>query len=295
MFYEFAIIGTTASGKSDLAIKVARELDGVILSLDSLCLYKEINIASAKPSSDELALVRHFGIDIASPDDEFCVGDFIAEYKRALAYAKNLDIPLIITGGSGFYLKAMLSGLAPKTKPIKIDISDDEIWNLAVKIDSEFCSKFSKNDKFRLHKWYQIYAQTSAIPSQWLRDNTSQPVIKNLPIFELVWDKIELIERIKIRTKNMLQNGLIDEAEYLFKHYNSSLKPLNSIGLKECKEYLNGKINLDELENLIIIHTTQLAKRQRTFNKGFDSIKLDGKNLDLNAILTQIKSLNSIN
>ncbi|WP_086277725.1 tRNA (adenosine(37)-N6)-dimethylallyltransferase MiaA [Campylobacter devanensis] len=295
MFYEFAIIGTTASGKSDLAIKVARELDGVILSLDSLCLYKEINIASAKPSSDELAFVKHFGIDIASPNDEFCVGDFIAEYKQALAYAKNLDIPLIITGGSGFYLKAMLSGLAPKTKPIKIDISDDEIWNLAVKIDSEFCSKFSKNDKFRLHKWYQIYTQTSAIPSQWLRDNTSQPVIKNLPIFELVWDKIELIERIKIRTKNMLQNGLIDEAEYLFKHYNNSLKPLNSIGLKECKEYLNGKINLSELENLIIIHTTQLAKRQRTFNKGFDSIKLDGKNLDLSVILTQIKSLNSIN
>lgn len=295
MFYEFAIIGTTASGKSDLAIKVARELDGVILSLDSLCLYKEINIASAKPNSDELALVKHFGIDIASPNDEFCVGDFIAEYKQALAYAKNLDIPLIITGGSGFYLKAMLSGLAPKTKPIKIDISDDEIWNLAVKIDSEFCSKFSKNDKFRLHKWYQIYTQTSAIPSQWLRDNTSQPVIKNLPIFELVWDKIELIERIKIRTKNMLQNGLIDEAEYLFKHYNNSLKPLNSIGLKECKEYLNGKINLNELENLIIIHTTQLAKRQRTFNKGFNSIKLDGKNLNLNVILTQIKSLNSIN
>ncbi|WP_086244077.1 tRNA (adenosine(37)-N6)-dimethylallyltransferase MiaA [Campylobacter devanensis] len=295
MFYEFAIIGTTASGKSDLAIKVARELDGVILSLDSLCIYKEINIASAKPSSDELALVKHFGIDIASPNDEFCVGDFIAEYKQALAYAKNLDIPLIITGGSGFYLKAMLSGLAPKTKPIKIDISDDEIWNLAVKIDSEFCSKFSKNDKFRLHKWYQIYTQTSAIPSQWLRDNTSQPVIKNLPIFELIWDKIELIERIKIRTKNMLQNGLIDEAEYLFKHYNNSLKPLNSIGLKECKEYLNGKINLNELENLIIIHTAQLAKRQRTFNKGFDSIKLDGKNLDLSVILTKIKPLNSIN
>lgn len=295
MFYEFAIIGTTASGKSDLAIKVARELNGVILSLDSLCLYKEINIASAKPSSNELALVKHFGIDIASPNDEFCVGDFIAEYKQALAYAKNLDIPLIITGGSGFYLKAMLSGLAPKTKPIKIDISDDEIWNLAVKIDSEFCSKFSKNDKFRLHKWYQIYTQTSAIPSQWLRDNTSQPVIKNLPIFELVWDKIELIKRIKIRTKNMLQNGLIDEAEYLFKHYNNSLKPLNSIGLKECKEYLNGKINLNELENLIIIHTAQLAKRQRTFNKGFDSIKLDGKNLDLSVILTKIKSLNSIN
>ncbi|MDL0095522.1 tRNA (adenosine(37)-N6)-dimethylallyltransferase MiaA [Campylobacter vicugnae] len=295
MFYEFAIIGTTASGKSDLAIKVARELDGVILSLDSLCLYKEINIASAKPSSDELALVKHFGIDIASPNDEFCVGDFIAEYKRALAYAKNLDIPLIITGGSGFYLKAMLNGLAPKTKPIKIDISDDEIWNLAVKIDSEFCSKFSKNDKFRLHKWYQIYTQTDSIPSKWLKENTSKPIIENLPIFELIWDKVELIERIKIRTKKMLQSGLINEAEYLFKSYDSSLKPLNSIGLKECKEYLDSQIDIDELKNLIIIHTTQLAKRQRTFNKGFDSIKIDAKNLNPNQFISQIKELNPIN
>lgn len=295
MFYKFAIIGTTASGKSDLAIRVASRLGGVILSLDSLCLYKEINIASAKPSNDELALVRHFGINIVSPNDEFCVGDFIAEYKEALAYAKSQNIPLIITGGSGFYLKTMLSGLAPKIEPIKIDISDDEIWNLVTKIDDEFCAKFSKNDKFRLHKWYQIYIQTSASPSQWLRDNTSKPVIKNLPIFELVWDKMELIERIKIRTKNMLQNGLIDEAKYLFGRYDNSLKSLNSIGLKECKEYLNGKINLNQLEELITIHTAQLAKRQRTFNKGFKSIKVDGKNIDLDTILNQIGLLNSIN
>lgn len=289
MFYEFAIIGTTASGKSDLAIKVAQRLNAVILSLDSLCLYKEIDIASAKPSANELELIKHFGIDLITPDMEFCVGDFILEYQRAKDYAKNLNIPLIITGGSGFYLKSMLSGLAPKIKEIKIDISDDEIWNLAIKIDKEFCAKFSKNDKFRLHKWYQIYTQTDAIPSKWLKENTGKPTIENLKIFELVWDKMELIERIKIRTKNMLQNGLIDEAKYLFQQYNNSLKPLNSIGLKECKEYLGGKITIDELESLITIHTTQLAKRQRTFNKGFNSIKIEKKNLNLDQFISQIK------
>lgn len=293
MFYQFAIIGTTASGKSDLAINVAQRLNAVILSLDSLCLYKEIDIASAKPSKNELELIRHFGIDLISPDMEFCVGDFINEYNHALAYAKSQNIPLIITGGSGFYLKSMLSGLAPKIEPIKIEISDDEIWDLAMKIDGEFCAKFSKNDKFRLRKWYQIYAQTSNIPSQWLRLNTGEPVIKNLTIFELVWDKFELIERIKIRTKNMLKNGLIDEAKDLFKRYDSALKPLNSIGLKETKEYLDGKIDIDELGNLITIHTTQLAKRQRTFNKSFNSIKIDGKNLNLDNFLAQIS--NSIN
>lgn len=293
MYSELAIIGTTASGKSDLAIKVAREFNAVILSLDSLCLYKEIDIASAKPNKDELELVSHFGVDLVMPDMDFCVGDFIDEYKKAKLYAQQNNSMLIITGGSGFYLKSMLSGLSPKIEPLKIEISDDEIWDLAVEIDKEFCAKFSKNDKFRLHKWYQIYTQTNEIPTQWLRLNTGEPMIKNLTIYELVWDKFELIERIKTRTKNMLENGLIDEARYLFGRYDSALKPLNSIGLKEAKDYLDGKINLNELNDLITIHTTQLAKRQRTFNKSFNSIKIDARNLNLDKFLTQIS--NSIN
>ena len=293
MYSELAIIGTTASGKSDLAIKVAREFNAVILSLDSLCLYKEIDIASAKPNKDELELVSHFGVDLVMPDMDFCVGDFIDEYKKAKLYAQQNNSMLIITGGSGFYLKSMLSGLSPKIEPLKIEISDDEIWDLAVEIDKEFCAKFSKNDKFRLHKWYQIYTQTNEIPTQWLRLNTGEPIIKNLTIYELVWDKFELIERIKTRTKNMLENGLIDEARYLFGRYDSALKPLNSIGLKEAKDYLDGKINLNELNDLITIHTTQLAKRQRTFNKSFNSIKIDARNLNLDKFLTQIS--NSIN
>ena len=293
MYSELAIIGTTASGKSDLAIKVAKEFNAVILSLDSLCLYKEIDIASAKPNKDELELVSHFGVDLVMPDMDFCVGDFIDEYKKAKLYAQQNNSMLIITGGSGFYLKSMLSGLSPKIEPLKIEISDDEIWDLAVEIDKEFCAKFSKNDKFRLHKWYQIYTQTNEIPTQWLRLNTGEPIIKNLTIYELVWDKFELIERIKTRTKNMLENGLIDEARYLFGRYDSALKPLNSIGLKEAKDYLDGKINLNELNDLITIHTTQLAKRQRTFNKSFNSIKIDARNLNLDKFLTQIS--NSIN
>ena len=293
MYSELAIIGTTASGKSDLAIKVAREFNAVILSLDSLCLYKEIDIASAKPNKDELELVSHFGVDLVMPDMDFCVGDFIDEYKKAKLYAQQNNSMLIITGGSGVDLKSMLSGLSPKIEPLKIKISDDEIWDLAVEIDKEFCAKFSKNDKFRLHKWYQIYTQTNEIPTQWLQLNTGEPMIKNLTIYELVWDKFELIERIKTRTKNMLENGLIDEARYLFGRYDSALKPLNSIGLKEAKDYLDGKINLNELNDLITIHTTQLAKRQRTFNKSFNSIKIDARNLNLDKFLTQIS--NSIN
>ena len=267
MFCEFALIGTTASGKSDLALKIAREFDGVILSLDSLSVYKEINIASAKPTALELESVKHFGINLIFPNEYFSVGEFIKEYQNAKSYAQNLQIPLIITGGSGFYLKAMMSGLAPKIGDIKCDLNLEQIYELILKIDPEFGSKFSKNDKFRLEKWYSIYKTTSEIPSKFLRENTAEPIISNLQIFEILWDKEVLRDRIKIRTAKMLENGLIDEAKYLFSKYGFETKSLNSIGLKECGEFLRGELGKNELYEQICTHTAQLAKRQRTFNK----------------------------
>ena len=267
MFCEFALIGTTASGKSDLALKIAKEFNGVILSLDSLSVYKEINIASAKPTALELESVKHFGINLIYPNEYFSVGEFIKEYQKAKSYAKNLQIPLIITGGSGFYLKAMMSGLAPKIGDTKSDLNLEQIYELVLKIDPEFGSKFSKNDKFRLEKWYSIYKTTGEIPSKFLRENTAEPIISNLQIFEILWDKEVLRNRIKIRTSKMLENGLIDEAKYLFGKYGFETKSLNSIGLKECGEFLRGELGKDELYEQICTHTAQLAKRQRTFNK----------------------------
>lgn len=278
MFYEFGLIGTTASGKSALAIKLADKLGGVILSLDSLCLYKEIDIASAKPSHDELSQIRHFGVNLVYPNEHFCVGDFIKEYFRAREFAVVNDIPLIITGGSGFYLHAMLSGLSPKLDEIPNSLNNSQIWEMIIQNDPEFAAKFSQNDTFRLQKWYQIYTQTKQIPSIWLRQNTTEPIIKNLKIFDIIWDKDELRSRIALRTKAMLENGLIDEAKGLFVRYGQDEKSLNCIGLKECKEFLNGELgqislNLNDekssyykLFSLISTHTAQLAKRQRTFN-----------------------------
>lgn len=267
MFCEFALIGTTASGKSDLALKIAKEFNGVILSLDSLSVYKEINIASAKVSALELESVKHFGINLIFPNEYFSVGEFIKEYEKAKSYAQNLQIPLIITGGSGFYLKAMMSGLAPKIRDIKCDLNLEQIYGLILKIDPEFGSKFSKNDKFRLEKWYSIYKTTGEIPSKFLRENTAEPIISNLQIFEILWDREVLRDRIKIRTEKMLENGLIAEAKYLFDKYGFETKSLNSIGLKECGEFLRGELGKDELYEQICTHTAQLAKRQRTFNK----------------------------
>ncbi|QPH87383.1 tRNA (adenosine(37)-N6)-dimethylallyltransferase MiaA [Campylobacter concisus] len=285
MFKEFAIIGTTASGKSDLAFELAKKLNGVILSLDSLALYKEIDIASAKPNKEQLEAIKHFGVDEIYPDEEFSVGAFFEIYKNAKNFARLQDCPLIITGGSGFYLKSMLSGLAPDVPKCEPNLSNEEIYELAVKIDPEFASKFSQNDSYRLEKWYQIYKFSSQIPSIWLRENTKESIIKELAIFEILWDKDELRTRIAKRTKNMLDEGLIDEAKFLFDKYKSEPKPLKSIGLKECKQFLEGEISKSELETLIATHTAQLAKRQRTFNRSQFEKKFVG---DLNQIRSEI-------
>ncbi|WP_103618724.1 tRNA (adenosine(37)-N6)-dimethylallyltransferase MiaA [Campylobacter concisus] len=285
MFKEFAIIGTTASGKSDLAFELAKKLNSVILSLDSLALYKEIDIASAKPNKEQLEAIKHFGVDEIYPDEEFSVGAFFEIYKNAKDFACLQDRPLIITGGSGFYLKSMLSGLAPDVPKCELNLSNEEIYKLAIKIDPEFASKFSQNDSYRLEKWYQIYKFSSQIPSIWLRENTKESIIKELAIFEILWDKDELRTRIAKRTKNMLDEGLIDEAKFLFDKYKSEPKPLKSIGLKECKQFLNKEISQNELEELIATHTAQLAKRQRTFNRSQFEKKFVG---DLNQIRSEI-------
>ena len=264
---QIAIIGTTASGKSDLALSIAREMDAVILSLDSLCIYRQIDIASAKPSEEQLREIRHFGVNLIYPNEYFSVGEFIKEYAAARAFAERSGAPLIITGGSGFYLKAMLSGLAPKVPDFKSEISNDEIYTLALRIDPEFAAKLSAADSFRLKKWLSIYKFCGEAPSKFLRENTAPPVISDIKIFEIEAPKQWLAGRIEVRTKAMFERGLLEEAEFLFARYGSECRALGCIGLKECGQLLRGQISRAQCEQLVSLHTVQLAKRQRTFNR----------------------------
>ncbi|MDY4860231.1 MAG: isopentenyl transferase family protein, partial [Campylobacter sp.] len=210
---QIAIIGATASGKTALALELAPLLNAVILSLDSLCVYKEISVASAKPSPDELASIKHFGVDLKSVDEDFSAGEFFCEYKRACEFCKAQGKNLIITGGSGFYLKALISGLAPRVKRASFYPQNNEIFALAKSCDSEFCAKYSAKDTFRLQKWFDIYSflgnsslGNSRIPSEFLKANTKEPLIKNIEIYELCWEKELLKERIKKRTCAMLDS-----------------------------------------------------------------------------------------
>ena len=266
---EIAIIGSTASGKTALSLEIANKTNSIILSLDSLCVYKEIEIASAKPTLKERGNIIHFGIDEVYPNEEFDVIKFIELYKKAKDYAIRNNKNLIIVGGTGFYLKTLIDGLSKgiETK-IKLDIPQQDAYDLLYEIDKEYMQKIEKNDRYRIEKAYSIYKQTGLSPTSYFEKNPKIALAKDLKIFEILWDKEELKNRISQRTKIMINSGLIDEVIFLEKKYTRSPNCMASIGILETLEYLDGKLSKQELEEKISANTAKLAKRQNTFNKG---------------------------
>ena len=266
---ELAIIGTTASGKTALSLEIANKTNSIILSLDSLCVYKEIDIASAKPTKIERGDIVHFGIDEVFPNEKFDVIEFLNLYKNAKEYAEKNMKNLIIVGGTGFYLKALVDGISDGLKEnTNLDMSLNDTYNLLYSLDKEYMQKIEPNDKYRVEKAYSIYKQSRLTPSEYFLKNPKIALSPNLPIFEILWRKDELTNRISLRTKQMIKAGLIDETIYLEKKYTRAPNCMSSIGIVETLEYLDGKISKQELEDKIIQNSLKLAKRQNTFNKG---------------------------
>lgn len=266
---ELAIIGTTASGKTALSLEIANKTNSIILSLDSLCVYKEIDIASAKPTKIERGDIVHFGIDEVFPNEKFDVIEFLNLYKNAKEYAEKNMKNLIIVGGTGFYLKALVDGISDGLKEnTNLDMSLNDAYNLLYSLDKDYMQKIEPNDKYRVEKAYSIYKQSGLTPSQYFLKNPKIALSPNLTIFEILWEKDELINRISLRTKQMIKSGLIDETIYLEKKYTRAPNCMSSIGIVETLEYLDGKIDKKSLEDKIIQNTLKLAKRQNTFNKG---------------------------
>lgn len=266
---ELAIIGTTASGKTALSLEIANKTNSIILSLDSLCVYKEIDIASAKPTKIERGDIVHFGIDEVFPNEKFDVIEFLNLYKNAKEYAEKNMKNLIIVGGTGFYLKALVDGISDGLKEnTNLDMSLNDAYNLLYSLDKDYMQKIEPNDKYRVEKAYSIYKQSGLTPSEYFLKNPKIALSPNLPIFEILWEKDELTNRISLRTKQMIKAGLIDETIYLEKKYTRAPNCMSSIGIVETLEYLDGKISKQELEDKIIQNSLKLAKRQNTFNKG---------------------------
>ena len=272
---QLAIIGPTASGKSNLAIKIAQKIDAYILSIDSLSIYKDINIVSAKPSQKELDTIKHFGIDMLYPHEYFSAEIFITLYKKVVQICQNDNKNLIIVGGTSFYLKSLIQGLSPlpcidaKVKSrVALQMRDlEKCYKFLLNRDSAYMQKIDINDSYRIEKALLIFEASGLTPSKWFENNPPLCMSEEIPIYNISVTRDVLRERIAKRTKKMLEDGLIDEVCSLEKNYSRLPNAMGSIGISEVLEYLDGNVSKEEMLELISIHTSQLAKRQQTFNK----------------------------
>lgn len=263
-----AIIGSTCSGKSALALKLANKFKLSIFSIDSLSVYKYIDIASAKPSCDELRMIKHYGINVLEPNEKCNAKLFF----NLLKYLDNNKI--LIVGGSSFYLKSIIDGMFPMPK-VNHSIQDNinnilknklNAYSMLSSIDKEYADKININDSYRIARGLEIFFLTNTPPSLYYKFNEKEKLPFKINIFELNKPKEYLVEKIRYRTKTMINSGLIDEAIFLRGKFKNS-QTLKAIGIKEALSYVDGDININTMEELINKHTIALAKRQRTFNK----------------------------
>lgn len=288
-----AILGPSGSGKSDLALSLASKLDAEIFSLDSLSIYKHIDILSAKPTKTELQTIKHYGIDVLE----------INEHNNAIIF-KNLLLEaiktttkktLIIVGGSSFYLKSIIDGLSPMpniTSTIKQQVSTlPNPYAYLLEIDSLYAKSIKPQDTYRISKALEIYFASKLTPTQYFKENPPIKFPHPIKTFCIDISREILRERIISRTEKMLDLGGIEEIQKLLALYPKNSQPFKAIGPKECIEFLEKTIDYSTLKEQITTHTMQLAKRQQTFNKTqFDSIIFLEKNQLFDEILRQHKA-----
>ncbi len=272
---QLALIGSTASGKTALSIKLAQKINAFILSIDSLSIYKDIDIVSAKPTVKEREGIKHFGLDYLYPNESFDVTTFVKLYHEVYNQAFQEGKNLIIVGGTSFYLKMLIEGISVlptisettkhRTKEYLLNLNQTYQW--LYNLDPVYMDKIASNDPYRIEKALHIYLETSLIPTEYFREFPAQPTITApLPIYQIETERERLRERIALRTKQMVEDGLIDEICTLERRYSRTPNCMKAIGIKETLAYLDGVYDKALLIEKITTNTARLAKRQKTFN-----------------------------
>lgn len=288
------IAGPTATGKTGLSISLAEKYKLPIVNADSLLFYHELNIGVAKPSSEELKKVPHYLINISSIANPLNAKNYRELAIKTLNDLWDSNYPaIILSGGSGFYIKALLYGMYD-SQTSQPDVTDrsNQLYNekgiqpfidILSQCDPESLEKLHKNDHYRLRRavehWWATNTPFSSVGKIQNERNKVNPFWKNegweiLFLYtDIAKDKHQHI--IAMRTKSMIEEGLIEEVQKLLQVYKGSEKPLLSIGYKEVQDYLSGKIgSLEKLHEAIVISTRQLAKSQRTWFAPIEKISL---------------------
>lgn len=275
-----AICGATATGKSGLALNLAQRLGTVILSADSRQVYREFNIGTAKPSAADRQLVPHYLIDICDPTETLTVADYQQQAQALIAappISRSPDLPLLLVGGTGLYIKAVVRGLKiPRVAPhLELraqleSLGQAQLYAILQQVDPAAAVKIHPNDPVRTLRAMEVFYVTGRPISAQQGENPP-----DYPILQIGLDcKVEVLaERIELRTNQMIASNWLDEVDYLCKKYGSDLPLLNTLGYQEMKQYLAGSLSLPEAKDLTVLHTRQFAKRQRTWFKGVPDIE----------------------
>lgn len=300
------IVGPTASGKTALSIELAKKIDGEIVSCDSMQIYKDMNIGSAKPTIDEMQGIKHYMIDIVPPDERYSVAEYKKQAEQAIEEILQKGKTPIVIGGTGLYANSLIYGIEYsnikldeeyRKKLEKIASSEDglqKLYDEAIRIDSEAMKIISKNDKKRIIRVLEIYHSTGKTKTELEIESRKNGVKYDYKVFAIDMDREILYDRINRRVDIMIENGLIKEVEGLLVKYKQFPTSMQGLGYKEVVEYFDGRLTREEMIEKIKQESRRYAKRQLTwFRKNKETIWLNGLNDiqdNINIILEEVKT-----
>ena len=269
------IVGPTASGKTSASIELAQKMNGEIISADSMQIYQEMNIGTAKPSKEEMNGVKHYLLDFLSPEENFNVTLYKEKAEEAIEEILKKGKTPIIVGGTGLYVSTLIHGIEFSEVPEDLKFRD-EMGKMAevkgkeylhqelMKVDPVSAQNIDQNNVRRVIRALEIYHVTGKTKTE--LDAMSQ---KEVPYDYLVYGietpREKLYERINLRVDKMLEAGLVEEVSYLVTHYQVSKTAMQGLGYKEVVEYLNHKLTYEEMVEKIKQESRRYAKRQLTW------------------------------
>jgi tRNA dimethylallyltransferase len=264
------ICGATATGKSGLAIAIAQRLNSEIISADSRQIYREFDIATAKVSSAELALVPHHLVSTCDPNTIITAAQYQTQAQSLIEKFHSQGMTPLLVGGTGLYIKSVVKGMKIPRVPPQADLRSQlmrlgqgQCYQILQQVDREATMKIHANDAVRTIRALEVYYVTGqTITSQQGEYPPSYPILQ----IGLDCESLDVLtHRIQHRTHQMLELGWEDEVKYLGTKYGWDLPLLDTLGYAEMRRYIQGEISLAETIDLTIVHTRQFAKRQRTW------------------------------
>lgn len=281
--------GQLHHGKSKLAVELAKRIDGEIISADSMQIYKDMNIGTAKITLEEMQGVKHYMIDLLPPNERYSVSSFKKDAEKCIEKIINKGKMPIICGGTGLYIDSLIYGIEYQDEKIDNDyreklnnIAEKEgleyLYNMALKIDSEAMAKISKNDKKRIIRVLEIYHKTGKTKTEQEKESRKNGVKYDYKVFAINMDREVLYNKINTRVDKMIKEGLVNEVKSILRKYNEFPTAMQGLGYKEVVEYIKGNITEEEMIEKIKIETRRYAKRQITwFKKNKETYWIDGQ------------------